>query len=128
MSDSEETTGNRKGAKRARRSRQPGEKLAGQALDRTAGDAVDIAMGLAAEVAEAPTLEAGERVIDVELASISEANFVRKRVNAALHVGEWLDAVAVWVWQADSHQRPPLSDRGRERGFELRLEPVGPRT
>ncbi len=81
-----------------------------------------MALSLAPEVADSPSAVEAERVIDVELGSVSEATFVRKRVNAALSVHEWLDEIAVWVWQADTHKRPPLSERGRERGFELRLE------
>lgn len=98
------------------------EKSAGWNLDATATEAIDMALALAPEVVDAPTAEAGERVIDLDFPSISEAQFVRKRVNAALTIAEWLPEVAVWVWQADTHKRPPLSERGRDRGFELRLE------
>lgn len=105
-----------------RRQRQESERLAGRSLDEAAGTAIDMALALAPEVVDAPTLEAAERVIDIELASVSEANFVRKRVNAALSVAEWQPDIVVWVWQADTHKRAPLSDQGRVRGFEVRLE------
>ncbi len=65
---------------------------------------------------------ADDMVIDVELASFSEAEFVRKRVNDALQIAEWLDDVSVWIWNADEHVRKPLSERGHEAGFELRIE------
>lgn len=105
-----------------RRDRRESEKAAGWNLDAVASTAIDLALQLAPEVVEAPSAEEAERVIDIELPSVSEAQFVRKRVNAALTVAEWLPDVVVWVWQADTHKRAPLSDRGRERGFELRLE------
>lgn len=111
-----------------RRDREHKEKIAGRALDAAATEAISLARALAPEVADAPTPEAGERVIDIELASLSEANFVRKRINAALSIDEWLDEVAVWVWQANTHNRPPLSERGKERGFELRMEQPPSRT
>ena len=63
-----------------------------------------------------------DQVIDVDLASISEAQFVRKRVNDALQVGEWLDDVRTWIWRSDEHTRPALSERGMSVGFELRIE------
>ena len=106
----------------AKRQRDQTERAAGRNLDLTATEAIDLALALAPEVVDAPTPEAGERVIDLDFASLSEINFVRKRVNAALTVAEWLPEVAVWVWQADVHKRQPLSQRGREKGFELRLE------
>lgn len=99
-----------------------GERKAGRTLDAAATSAIDLALALAPEVADAPTAVEAERVIDVELGSVSEATFVRKRVNAALSVNEWLGEIAVWVWQADTHKRAPLSERGREQGFELRME------
>lgn len=115
MQDSADTKGGRN---------PEGEKRAGQSLDAAAGLAIDLALSLAPEVADAPSAVEAERFLDVELATVSEATFVRKRVNAALSVHEWLSEIAVWVWQADTHKRPPLSDRGREQGFEIRLEQV----
>ncbi|MGH1490727.1 MAG: hypothetical protein ACRBK7_15275 [Acidimicrobiales bacterium] len=99
-----------------------GEKQAGRSLDAATSEAIDLALKLAPEVADAPSAVEAERVIDVAFASVSEATFARKRVNAALSVHEWLGEIAVWVWQADTHKRAPLSQQGRERGFELRLE------
>jgi hypothetical protein len=101
-----------------------GERRAARTLDAAATEAIELALALAPEVADGSDPVEAERVIDVELGSPSEAVFVRKRVNAALSVHEWLDEIAVWVWRADTHKRPPLSQRGRECGFELRMEQV----
>lgn len=122
VSDSDDPVTIAKQHQAAKRERDEAERAAGRALDATATEAIDLALALAPEVVAAHNAEAGERVVDLDFASLSEINFVRKRVNAALTIAEWLPEVAVWVWQAEIHKRPPLSDRGRERGFELRLE------
>ncbi|MGI9597785.1 MAG: hypothetical protein ACR2QK_16595 [Acidimicrobiales bacterium] len=127
MSDGEDP-GRLDRRKRADRTkRKQDEKRAGRSLDAAAGEAISLALALAPEVAGGTEPHGGERVIDVEIASVSEANFVRKRVNAALSFDEWLGDIAVWVWRADTHQRSPLSERGRVKGFELRLEPAAAR-
>ena len=122
VSDSEDPVTIAQRQQAEKRERDEAERAAGRALDAMATEAIDRALALAPEVVAAPDAPSGERVIDVTVGSLSELNFIRKRVNAALTVAEWLPEVAVWVWQADVHKRPPLSDRGREQGFELRLE------
>lgn len=109
-------------AQTARRERDEAERAAGRVLDATATAAIEQALSLAPEVVAAADGPSAERVIDVEVSSLSELNFIRKRVNAALTVSEWLPEVAVWVWQAEVNKRPPLSERGRALGFELRME------
>jgi len=122
MSDTDGLLNAQQRKKAARKQRKRSERQAHRDLDETTSAAVEIALELAPRVAEAATPEDHDLVIDVELASESEAQFVRKRVNDALSVGEWLDDVRIWVWQAAEHHRAPQSEQGRTRGFELRME------
>jgi hypothetical protein len=109
--------------KKARRKKQnTAERSVGRDLDAIAEAAVTEAMRLAPEVAAAASAQESERAIEVAVTTIDAARFVRKRINEALAFGEWLDEVQVWVWQADKHSRPPLSEIGRDQGVELRLE------
>ena len=62
------------------------------------------------------------RVVEIEIPSVSEAQFVQKRINDALQIGEWLDDVRVALWRADGGLGGPLSDGGKAQGFELRIE------
>lgn len=108
--------------KAARKQRQQSERQAHRNLDDVTTRAIELALALAPKVAEAVEFDERDRAIDVELASESEAQFVRKRVNDALQIGEWLDDVSVWVWRASEHRRPPQTEQGRRNGFELRIE------
>lgn len=114
---------NKQQRKKARRKeRKRNERQAHRSLDVVTSEAVAEALRLAPMVVDAASLKESDHVIDVELASASEAQFVRKRVNDALKVAEWLDDVSVWIWQADEHVRDALSERGRASGLELRIE------
>ncbi|MFV2039493.1 MAG: hypothetical protein ACC660_04565 [Acidimicrobiales bacterium] len=94
----------------------------GRALRDLASAAVEEALRLAPEVGDAPSGQTVERAVDLEFRSVDDAIFVRKRINEALAVAEWGDAVSAWVWESDRHQRGALTDRGRSVGWELRLE------
>lgn len=110
-------------AKKARRKAQAvAERASARALDQTATEAVEAAMLLAPEVADAGGRKSSERVVDVAFATSDAAKYALKRVNEALTIGEWLDDVEAWVWQADIHTRPPMTEHGRVNGVELRLE------
>lgn len=108
--------------KKARIARQTTEKAAARDLDALATEAIDKALLLAPEVADAPSRLVSDRAIDVELANLDMARFVQKRVNAALVVDEWTDEITLWLWQAELHQREPLTESGERTGLELRLE------
>gem|GEM_PF-641159 len=105
-----------------RKQRKQQERQAHRNLDQVTSAAIAEALNLAAQVADAPSVADSNRVIDVELASLSEAEFVRKRVNDALRVGEWLDEISVWIWQAEQHNSEPMSSGGRTSGYELRMD------
>lgn len=109
--------------KKARRKAQAAaEKIRGREMDALAAVAVEQALRLAPEVADGPSGPESERIIDVLVTTPDAARFVLKRVNEALTVGEWLEVVSAWVWEANVHVRPPLSEQGRQHGVELRLE------
>ena len=101
-----------------RKQRQQAEKQAKRDLDALSSGAIDQALAAAARVV------AGERRVglDVELTTTDEAIFVRKRVNEALRPDEWLQDVRVWIWKADQHQPPALTEAGKTTGIELRIE------
>lgn len=104
----------------ARKQRKHSEREAHRNLDAVTAEAIDLALALAPEVAAGLRQRTG-RVIDVPIPSLSEAEFIRKRVNGALQIAEWLDDVRVWIWRHEEQIDDPLSDQGIERGFELRL-------
>jgi hypothetical protein len=108
--------------KARRRARQDAEKEAERALRALADAAVEQAEGLAAEVVEGGA--GTERAFAVEFETVDAARFVLRRVNEVLAVGEWLDEVDAWVWEADQSTRPALTHAGERRGIELRLEPA----
>lgn len=126
MNDADGLLNKQQRKKKKRKQRKHDERQAHRNLDDVTTLAIAEASRLAPIVVASPTLAASDRVIDVELASLSEAKFVRKRVNDTLRAGEWLDEVSVWIWQASEHHRPALSEGGRERGIELRIEQIGP--
>lgn len=121
MNDSDGLLNSHQRKKAARKQRQQSERQAHRNLDDVTTQAIEIALALAPKVAEA-TGDERDQAIGVELASESEAQFVRKRVNDALQIGEWLDDVSVWVWKASEHHRAPQSEQGRRNGIELRIE------
>lgn len=84
--------------------------------------AIEQALLLAPEVDAAPPGPGSERALDVQVATIDGARFVRKRVNEALGYAEWADDVVAWEWQAGVNHREPLSESGRVHGVEVRLE------
>lgn len=122
MTESDSHLNDHQRRKLARKEREHSERRAHRDLDATTTAAIDLARTLAPRVAAAKSPQDHDLVIDVELASESEAQFVRKRINDALMIDEWLDDVRVWVWKASEHHREPQSEQGRERGFELRIE------
>ena len=107
--------------KAARKERRRSERQAERDLDELTGEAISEAIRLAPLVADASAEGDHERVIDVAFPSIDAARFAHKRVNEALVIGEWLDAIRVWLCNVDRHADEPLSDRGRSCGYELRM-------
>ena len=117
---------NRHQRKKARRKeRKQRERTAHRSLDQVTTEAIDQALVIAGDIDGSPDVAGAARVIDVELASLSEAIFVRKRINDAFAAGEWLDVARVVVWQRDESPDPALSTAGTRAGFELRIEPAG---
>lgn len=109
--------------KKARRKAQAtAERAAGRDLVALSDVAVDEALRLAPEVAAAPTRRLSERGIEAEVLTADAARYALKRINDALTIGEWLDAVEAWVWIEGESVRPALTDNGRANGIELRLE------
>lgn len=108
--------------KARRRAQLQKEKAAARELDVLADSAIEQALNLATEVADAPTRDAAERVLDIEVTSVDAARFVLRRINETLAVAEWLDEVEAWVWEKDVHTRAPLSENGRIHGVEVRME------
>lgn len=104
-----------------RKKRKQAERAAHRNLDDVTGVAIAQALALAPQVVDAPSHRDAHRGIDVALASVSEAEFVRKRVNDALAVAEWLTEVRVWLWRDDEDGGKPLSDAGANAGIELRI-------
>lgn len=118
VTSGESLLNNQQRKKARRKARKQSERQAHRNLDDVTSSAVAASLVLARTVAD--THKA--MVIDVELASVSEAKFVRKRVNDALQIGEWLDDVQVVLWQVDEHWSAPLSEQGERKGFELRID------
>ncbi len=110
---------NKQQRKKVRRKEQKqSERQAHRNLDAITGEAIEMALKIVSGVATTHNAA----VLDVDLASVSEAQFVRKRVNDALQIAEWLDEVQVVLWQLDEHWSAPLSTQGETDGFELRIE------
>ncbi len=105
-----------------RKDKKQRERQAHRNLDTATSEAIAEALRIAPEVADATTRNKSVQVVDVELASLSEAQFIRKRINDALNVGEWLDDVRVALWQHDHEIDTALSASGETAGFELRIE------
>ena len=105
-----------------RKDKKQREREAHRNLDTVTTEAIAEALRLVEKVADARTRNESVQVVDVELASLSEAQFIRKRINDALNVGEWLADVRVALWQHDHEIDAALSESGEAAGFELRLE------
>ena len=108
--------------KARRRARQEAEREGGRSLDALADAAVAEAEQLAAAVVDGGP--GTEVAFDLVFDTVDAARFVLRRVNEVLAVGEWLDDVDAWVWEAGVSTRPPLTDTGTRTGIELRLEPA----
>jgi len=104
-----------------RRVRERSERQAARALDDAATTAIDEALRLAPIVADATAPNDRKQLIDVEVATLDAARFVRKRANEALRPDEWHDVVTVAVWEAAVDRDQPLSEHGERLGFELRM-------
>lgn len=104
-----------------RRVRERSEKQAARALDDAATAGIDEALRLAPIVAAATAPSDRQAALDVEVATVDAAKFVRKRANEALRPDEWHDVVAVVVWDVDIDGDDALSERGAAIGFELRI-------
>lgn len=115
MADGDSLLNKQQRKKVARKKRKQSERAAHRNLDEVTGQAIEQAMALL------PVRRAV--ALDVDLASLSEAEFVRKRVNEALRVDEWLDEVRVWIWQRESEHQRALSPAGSSSGIELRMAP-----
>lgn len=111
----------RKKARRKQKKRD--ERQAHRNLDVVTGEAIAAGLRLAPLVADATSPSDRTQAIDVELASLSEAQFVRKRVNDALAVGEWLTEVRVVIWEQHEGGQA-LSASGIKAGLELRIRTV----
>ena len=98
-----------------RKAKKQRERQAHRNLDEVTSDAIEQALELAPQVAASHSRMASE-TLQVELASVSEAQFVRKRVNDALNVGEWLSDVKVTLVESYGH------DGSDHQKVELRIE------
>ena len=84
--------------------------------------AVEAAMALATEIAADRSHGSRERAVDVDFPTRDAAKHARKRINEALFAAEWLDELEVWLWEADTNVREPLTEHGGRNGYELRIE------
>ena len=103
--------------KARRRQRAAAERSGGKALIELADAAVDEALSLLDRI-EAER----ELALTTEMPTIAAAEYCRKRINEALGYREWLDEVDVWVWNAHTSTRDPMTDAGATNGVELRLD------
>lgn len=114
--------------KARRKTKKASERAGARELGALTDAVVDEALRLAPEVASTTTRESSERAIDMAIPTVDAARFMVKRINEVLVIGEWLDVVDVWIWQADQHTRAPLTDAGRASGLEIRMEQPSPST
>lgn len=114
MSDGDELLNAAQRKKKRRKERRQSERQAHRDLDAVTSEAIEQALRLAPEVSAGARRMTAIRDLDVELAAASEAHFVRKRVNEALMVGEWLDEVHVVVVETATNrhrlrlEQPPV--------------------
>ena len=104
--------------KARRKERAASDRAGGQALDELADATVDEALQLVTRVAEE-----GELGFSTEVKTPEAARYCLKRINDALRMDEWLDEVEVWVWNAHTSVRRPMTPGGETNGVELRIEP-----
>jgi len=125
VSDRDDLLNKAQRKKKRRKQRKQQERAAHRNLDDVTSVAIAEALRLAPVVVESQRIKASEQVIDVSLASNSEARFVQKRVNDALQVAEWLDEVSVIVWTASETNTPDdsatVDDSHAVDTVELRL-------
>lgn len=103
--------------KARRKQRAASDRAGGQALDELADAAVDEALQLVSQVTDD-----GEIGLSTEVATLEAARYCLKRINDALRMDEWLDEVEVWVWDAHTSVRRPITSGGEASGVEIRLE------
>jgi hypothetical protein len=109
--------------KRARRQvRAESERAGANDMGELTDAAVEAAMALAPEIAADRSHGSRERAVDVDFPTRDAAKHARKRINEALFAAEWLDELEVWLWEADTHVREPLTEHGGRNGYELRIE------
>ena len=115
MSERELSKAERKKARRKQRA--ASDRSGAQALDVLADAAVDEALEIVGRVAE-------EREIGLstEVTTLESARYCLKRINDALRMDEWLDEIEVWVWDAHTSLRRPITPGGESHGIEIRLE------
>lgn len=118
MTDGESLLNKQQRKKVRRKAKRQREREAHRNLDDITGEAITLSLQIAPDVAASRR----PRVVEIEIPSVSEAQFVQKRINDALQIGEWLDDVRVALWRADGGLGGPLSDGGKAQGFELRIE------
>ncbi|MEO0492108.1 MAG: hypothetical protein AAF081_01680 [Actinomycetota bacterium] len=116
MSERELSKAERKKARRKQRA--ASDRAGAQALDVLADAAVDEALQLVTRVADE-----GELGFSTEVSTLEAARYCLKRINDALRMDEWLDEVEVWVWNAHTSVRRPITPSGETHGIELRIEP-----
>ena len=105
--------------KKARRKQRAASERAGaHALDVLADAAVEEAIVVVARVADD-----GELGLSTEVTTLEAARYCLKRFNYAMRMDEWLDEVEVWVWDAHTSVRRPITLGGETHGVELRIEP-----
>ncbi len=105
--------------KNARRKQRVASERAGAcALNVLADAAVDEALEVVARVADD-----GELGLSTEVTTLEVARYCLKRINDALRMDEWLDEVEVWVWDAHTSVRRPITPGGETHGVEIRIEP-----
>ncbi len=118
MTDGESLLNKQQRKKVRRKAKRQREREAHRNLDDITGEAITMSLRIAPEVAASRR----PQVVEIDIPSVSEAQFVQKRINDALHIGEWLDDVRVALWRADGDSGSALSDRGKTQGFELRID------
>ena len=87
-------------------------------VDVLADAAVDEALEVVARGADD-----GELGLSTEVTTLEVARSCLNRINDALRMDEWLDEVEVWVWDAHTSVRRPITPGGETHGVELRIEP-----
>ena len=90
------------------------EREGGQPADRPRDEALEVVARVADD---------GELGLTTEVTTLEAARYCLKRINDALRMDGWLDEVEVWVWDAHTSVRRPITPGGETHGVELRIEP-----